>query len=152
MTLSVSIAESTLVCFYFFFFFQAEDGIRDLTVTGVQTCALPIFRETAVFHERRGGPRQGSVLHADPGPPARRPRRADHGDGWPDDGRQARWVFDARADGDGRQGGSQHELLLRDEPPAHRADRARGQARRGRASSRRAVRVRVEVLRAVQEP
>src|SRR2546430_8556650 len=30
------------VCLYFFFFFQAEDGIRDLTVTGVQTCALPI--------------------------------------------------------------------------------------------------------------
>src|SRR2546430_7437973 len=29
-------------CTYFFFFFQAEDGIRDLTVTGVQTCALPI--------------------------------------------------------------------------------------------------------------
>src|SRR2546430_10487800 len=28
---------------YSFFFFQAEDGIRDLTVTGVQTCALPIF-------------------------------------------------------------------------------------------------------------
>src|SRR2546430_4707972 len=25
------------------FFFQAEDGIRDLTVTGVQTCALPIW-------------------------------------------------------------------------------------------------------------
>src|SRR2546430_15053735 len=29
----------------FFFFFQAEDGIRDLTVTGVQTCALPILRK-----------------------------------------------------------------------------------------------------------
>src|SRR2546428_1850410 len=28
-----------------FFFFQAEDGIRDLIVTGVQTCALPIFRD-----------------------------------------------------------------------------------------------------------
>src|SRR5438309_8079850 len=27
----------------FFFFFQAEDGIRDGTVTGVQTCALPIY-------------------------------------------------------------------------------------------------------------
>src|SRR2546430_12335006 len=27
---------------YYFFCFQAEDGIRDLTVTGVQTCALPI--------------------------------------------------------------------------------------------------------------
>src|SRR5256885_3930640 len=32
------------------FFFQAEDGIRDYKVTGVQTCALPIFR-------RAGGPR-----------------------------------------------------------------------------------------------
>src|SRR6266478_4844648 len=30
-----------LICFIFFF--QAEDGIRDLTVTGVQTCALPIY-------------------------------------------------------------------------------------------------------------
>src|SRR5437762_10066000 len=28
--------------FFFFFFFQAEDGIRDTSVTGVQTCALPI--------------------------------------------------------------------------------------------------------------
>src|SRR2546421_6180177 len=28
---------------FFFFFFQAEDGIRDLIVTGVQTCALPIW-------------------------------------------------------------------------------------------------------------
>src|SRR2546427_3935394 len=33
-----------ITCFtFFFFFFQAEDGIRDLTVTGVQTCALPIY-------------------------------------------------------------------------------------------------------------
>src|SRR5215471_1810471 len=30
---------------FFFFFFQAEDGIRDLYVTGVQTCALPISRD-----------------------------------------------------------------------------------------------------------
>src|SRR5438046_9138919 len=30
-----------LICVYFFF--QAEDGIRDWSVTGVQTCALPIF-------------------------------------------------------------------------------------------------------------
>src|SRR2546427_7405777 len=35
---------------FFFFFFQAEDGIRDLTVTGVQTCALPISAD------RRSGP------------------------------------------------------------------------------------------------
>src|SRR6267378_1793002 len=31
----------------FFFFFQAEDGIRDLYVTGVQTCALPILTRGA---------------------------------------------------------------------------------------------------------
>src|SRR5256886_13028730 len=31
-----------------FFFFQAEDGIRDLTVTGVQTCALPILEHHSV--------------------------------------------------------------------------------------------------------
>src|SRR5256886_12104305 len=40
------------------FFFQAEDGIRDLTVTGVQTCALPISlgrrRETVDAAEARG--------------------------------------------------------------------------------------------------
>src|SRR5258708_10716365 len=34
--------------FFFFFFFQAEDGIRDDLVTGVQTCALPIFAATAL--------------------------------------------------------------------------------------------------------
>src|SRR5688572_33355166 len=37
----------------FFFFFQAEDGIRDLTVTGVQTCALPIFDVAPYRHEAR---------------------------------------------------------------------------------------------------
>src|SRR5699024_11270936 len=31
------------VCRRYFFFFQAEDGIRDRNVTGVQTCALPIW-------------------------------------------------------------------------------------------------------------
>src|SRR2546430_9262904 len=31
---------------HYVFFFQAEDGIRDLTVTGVQTCALPICNLT----------------------------------------------------------------------------------------------------------
>src|SRR5690606_40141345 len=30
-------------CFLLIFFFQAEDGIRDFHVTGVQTCALPIY-------------------------------------------------------------------------------------------------------------
>src|SRR5207248_8457372 len=35
------------------FFFQAEDGIRDRTVTGVQTCALPISITGAISAERR---------------------------------------------------------------------------------------------------
>src|SRR2546426_3531123 len=38
-----------------FFFFQAEDGIRDYKVTGVQTCALPISRSRRP-PRRRGGP------------------------------------------------------------------------------------------------
>src|SRR2546426_5053486 len=44
---------------YFFFFFQAEDGIRDYKVTGVQTCALPIFltRSAYVF------PQKTAVVH-----------------------------------------------------------------------------------------
>src|SRR5256886_5328448 len=60
------------------FFFQAEDGIRDLTVTGVQTCALPIarsgqprgrsparsspdaFRAASGFREAARGPEVGS--------------------------------------------------------------------------------------------
>src|SRR2546427_12867768 len=37
---------------YVFFFFQAEDGIRDLTVTGVQTCALPISHEPGARRDR----------------------------------------------------------------------------------------------------
>src|SRR5262249_59014886 len=36
-----------------FFFFQAEDGIRDWSVTGVQTCALPIFKAWQVIGHRR---------------------------------------------------------------------------------------------------
>ena len=32
---------------WFFFFFQAQDGIRDRLVTGVRTCALPIFDQVA---------------------------------------------------------------------------------------------------------
>src|SRR6266508_6443860 len=47
--------------FLFFFFFQAEDGIRDGHVTGVQTCALPISRagRTVLF----GGTDEASPGH-----------------------------------------------------------------------------------------
>src|SRR3712207_7128228 len=43
---SLSFIVELLSCF--FFFFQAEDGIRDIGVTGVQTCALPIYAMRAV--------------------------------------------------------------------------------------------------------
>src|SRR2546429_6294642 len=39
-----------------FFFFQAEDGIRDVAVTGVQTCALPISPRRSGYAR---GPRRG---------------------------------------------------------------------------------------------
>src|SRR2546421_6619814 len=47
-----------------FFFFQAEDGIRDLIVTGVQTCALPISRTSQAVPAGRGAGRAG----LEPGP------------------------------------------------------------------------------------
>src|SRR5258707_4239306 len=43
------------------FFFQAEDGIRDIGVTGVQTCALPIYRHGQVM-ARAGVPKAGHHL------------------------------------------------------------------------------------------
>src|SRR2546429_6071907 len=50
--------------FVFFFFFQAEDGIRDVAVTGVQTCALPISRVRKLFRRK---PRLEMPPHARPG-------------------------------------------------------------------------------------
>src|SRR3712207_6050825 len=41
---SVAVQRKGIGVLTLFFFFQAEDGIRDIGVTGVQTCALPIFR------------------------------------------------------------------------------------------------------------
>src|SRR2546430_10434212 len=45
-----------------FFFFQAEDGIRDLTVTGVQTCALPISRSGPTHNGQMHLPWLGPLL------------------------------------------------------------------------------------------
>src|SRR3712207_8213031 len=42
--------------FLFVFFFQAEDGIRDIGVTGVQTCALPILRSSGRTGSRDSTP------------------------------------------------------------------------------------------------
>src|SRR6266436_7518866 len=50
--------------FYMLFFFQAEDGIRDVAVTGVQTCALPIFDRLVRSGDRVPGPVQRIGLSA----------------------------------------------------------------------------------------
>src|SRR5256886_12067292 len=55
------------------FFFQAEDGIRDLTVTGVQTCALPIYRPADTGRSDRRG--LGRLCEYRRGTTARRARR-----------------------------------------------------------------------------
>src|SRR5258708_33226576 len=49
---------------WIFFFFQAEDGIRDDLVTGVQTCALPIC--PGIARCRLRGPTGGTYLHCWP--------------------------------------------------------------------------------------
>src|SRR2546430_14999326 len=49
----ISLLTAELPIAILFFFFQAEDGIRDLTVTGVQTCALPILIQHRNLHRRR---------------------------------------------------------------------------------------------------
>src|SRR2546430_5721054 len=53
------------------FFFQAEDGIRDLTVTGVQTCALPIsalpLAQQALQQLRGSGQRYEAYANYDVG-------------------------------------------------------------------------------------
>src|ERR1039457_7440309 len=50
-----------------FFFFKAEDGIRDYKVTGVQTCALPIW-----FQQRPCSPRSAARLEPEQAPPVGR--------------------------------------------------------------------------------
>ena len=52
------------ILFYFIiFFFQAEDGIRDIGVTGVQTCALPISHlQASSCKSRTGGTSDSMAL------------------------------------------------------------------------------------------
>src|SRR6266850_3334182 len=57
---------SYIVVGFCFFFFQAEDGIRDYKVTGVQTCALPISR----LAEEHAALRRVATLVAQGAPPA----------------------------------------------------------------------------------
>src|SRR5439155_19161446 len=49
---------------YHYFFFQAEDGIRDGHVTGVQTCALPIYLRTICSSYGRRTPPSAGLIEA----------------------------------------------------------------------------------------
>src|SRR5207248_7100156 len=61
-----------------FFFFQAEDGIRDRTVTGVQTCALPIYWQRWRMRSK-GQKLRRPARPAGPGGHRRRAARAGEG-------------------------------------------------------------------------
>src|SRR5207237_5513038 len=52
------------------FFFQAEDGIRDSSVTGVQTCALPISRISAPLQKKLVAEMRGRIKEDDSSVPA----------------------------------------------------------------------------------
>src|SRR2546422_6586828 len=58
LRLTFSFSLCSMLLFILFFFFQAEDGIRDVAVTGVQTCALPIC-VNVVMLKIIGRPREG---------------------------------------------------------------------------------------------
>src|SRR3712207_7749678 len=57
-----------ILFFLVFFFFQAEDGIRDIGVTGVQTCALPIFALYGKSYESAAA-EAAALFSFDPGTP-----------------------------------------------------------------------------------
>src|SRR3989441_6165944 len=97
--------------FDFFFFFQAEDGIRDKLVTGVQTCALPISRP---------GERGPRTVEGGCGPRGARRAAGEGGEARPRQG--------ARADGDPPRGPGprRRARLVPNAREARRAPRASG--------------------------
>src|SRR5215475_5176313 len=75
-----------ILVYFLFFFFQAEDGIRDFHVTGVQTCALPIFPK-----RQRNSPRGQQCLSASIQGGGERPRAF-----WNQHHARGGWVFRSR--------------------------------------------------------
>src|SRR5690606_39365775 len=110
LTLLCSIICLFLHCYFlsFFFFFQAEDGIRDFHVTGVQTCALPISRRssagiwcrcstgTDAAHGRQRQIREGPRTAAQITPQARRAPPPPSGSGWSAWLSPPAWIISAR--------------------------------------------------------
>src|SRR5437879_10766988 len=87
MSISLTLLLNIYVNYLSFFFFQAEDGIRDTSVTGVQTCALPISsggdRTTRAVELRPSGRgKPASSLRQDFGALARRSEERRVGKEW----------------------------------------------------------------------
>src|SRR5437764_13133663 len=66
LILSATVSLVHTLVLFLFFFFQAEDGIRDTSVTGVQTCALPISSAAATIATGSGRARHKSPMPAPP--------------------------------------------------------------------------------------
>src|SRR5437867_9737545 len=77
-----------------FFFFQAEDGIRDRTVTGVQTCALPISGRCALSWRRRRARPPRTDVRGPWLPPSSWPRSEERRVG--KEGRSRWWVYQVK--------------------------------------------------------
>src|SRR2546427_10448207 len=121
--------------FFFFFFFQAEDGIRDLTVTGVQTCALPILAPRHLLESRVREAHRVEHPPAELGDARRRvPLSPLRGHGFRDDPPQGVEVDDPvdLAAERRRPGGEEHGIL------EGRAEEADGGGGGGGGGSRRA--------------
>src|SRR2546422_9556861 len=110
---------------WFFFFFQAEDGIRDVAVTGVQTCALPISPLPAPA--RAGDADRAARVH--PSGRGRRPLEASREQERPPRGRA---TLELGADHRPRR---EHRPLPRSAAAARREDRGRGGTTRPRVSA-----------------
>src|SRR5207244_4873422 len=115
----------------FLFFFQAEDGIRDDLVTGVQTCALPILAaavargrphgEAGAEHDGRG---DQETVKRDHTPPRRPPCPAPSGSGAPAGRRWRRGTAARRARSWGRGSSAPTRRRTRAPAPAHRRNTA----------------------------
>src|SRR5256884_1400462 len=108
-----------------FFFFQAEDGIRDVAVTGVQTCALPIFRGVVRARPADRPRRPGGHAHRlrqRAGRPERGGGRASAGEGARR--RRARSRVDRKSGGEGKGGDLGGRRVIKKKKSASRMDGA----------------------------
>src|SRR6478672_13457274 len=74
-TLIIGLIAGPAVSLYGSFFLQAEDGIRYLIVTGVQTCALPIWGRVSALFVHQGHRAGGDLPCRRPGPRRSEERR-----------------------------------------------------------------------------